>query len=45
MGSNYRLIFDMKGKIEKFDQPLTLTVTFTDYLSGKTFSEQKVIKP
>jgi len=45
IGPNYRLIFDVKDKIEMFDRPLTLKVTFTDYLTGKTFTEQKVIKP
>jgi hypothetical protein len=42
---NYRLTFDITGKIEKYDEPLTVKVTFTDHLSGKTFKEQKAIKP
>jgi hypothetical protein len=42
---NYRLTFDVADKIDKFDEPLTVKVTFTDYLSGKVFKEQKVIKP
>jgi hypothetical protein len=42
---NYRLTFDVTGKIEKYDEPLTVKVTFTDHLSGKTFKEQKAIKP
>ncbi len=42
---NYRLTFDVTGKIEKYDEPLTVKVTFTDHLSGKTFNEQKAIKP
>jgi len=42
---NYRLTFDVAGKIDDFDKPLTVKVTFTDYLSGKVFEEQKVIKP
>ncbi len=41
---NYRLTFDVTGKIEKFVEPLTVKVTFTDHLSGKSFTEQKVIK-
>jgi len=45
LGPNYRLIFDVKDKIEMLDKPLTLKVTFTDYLTGRTFTEQKVIKP
>jgi hypothetical protein len=43
--TGYRLMFDVSGKLERFDRPLTIKVTFTDYLSGGTFTEQKVIKP
>ena len=32
-------------KIDEFEGPLTLNVSFTDYLTGKVFKEQKVIKP
>jgi hypothetical protein len=42
---NYRLTFDIADKVQSFDEPLTVKVTFTDYLSGKVFKEQKVIKP
>ena len=42
---NYRLTFDVAGKIEKFEEPLTVKLTFTDHLSGKVFKEQKVIEP
>ena len=42
---NYRLTFDISDKIESFDEPLTARVTFTDYLSGKIFKDQRVIKP
>ena len=42
---NYRLTFDVADKIDRFDDPLTVKVTFTDYLSGKVFKEQKLIKP
>lgn len=42
---NYRLTFDIADKVKSFDEPLTVKVTFTDYLSGKVFKEQKVIKP
>jgi len=42
---NYRLTFDIADKIDKFDEPLTVKVTFTDYLSGKVFKEQRVIEP
>jgi hypothetical protein len=43
--TNYRLTFDVADKIEEFKEPLTVKVTFTDYLSGKVFKEQRVIKP
>jgi len=42
---NYRLTFDVAGKIESTEEPLTVRVTFTDYLSGRVFTEQKVIEP
>ena len=42
---NYRLTFDIADKVKSFDEPLTVKVTFTDYLSGKVLKEQKVIKP
>ncbi len=43
--SNYRLAFDVNDIVKSFDKPLTVKVTFTDYLSGKVFEEQKIIKP
>jgi outer membrane murein-binding lipoprotein Lpp len=43
--TNYRLNFDISEKISKFDEPLTIKMTFTDYLSGKVFHGQKVIEP
>ncbi len=42
---NYSLAFDVTDIVENFDEPLTVKVTFTDYLSGKVFKEQKAIKP
>ncbi len=42
---NYRLTFDITDIVEDFDKPLTVKIKFTDYLSGKTFEDQKVIKP
>jgi hypothetical protein len=42
---NYRLPFDAADKIDKSEGPLTVKVTFTDYLTGKVFNEQKVIEP
>jgi outer membrane murein-binding lipoprotein Lpp len=43
--TNYRLNFNISEKITKFDEPLTIKMIFTDYLSGKVFHEQKVIEP
>jgi len=42
---NYRLTFDVAGIVESFAEPLTVKVAFTDYLSGKVFEAQEVIKP
>ncbi len=43
--TNYRLTFDVADIIEDSGRALTVKVTFTDYLSGKVFKEQKLIKP
>ena len=45
LAGNYKLTFDVADKAELFKEPLTIKVAFTDYLTGKTFQEQKVIKP
>lgn len=45
LASNYRLTFDVGGKVSEPKEPLTVKVSFTDYLTGKVFQEQKVIKP
>lgn len=42
---NYRLTFDISEKVTNFDEPLTAKVVFTDYMSGKTLTNQRVIKP
>jgi cell division protein FtsB len=45
---NYRLTFDVPGKIDPdalVEDSLTVKVTFTDYLTGQVFNEQKAIKP
>jgi len=42
---NYRLTYDITDKVESLDEPLTVKVTFTDYVSGKVFKKQKVINP
>jgi len=43
--THYKLTFDVADKISEFKDPLTVKVTFTDYLTGKIFKEQKVIEP
>ena len=43
--TNYRLMFNIAGKIDNIAEPLTVKVTFTDYLTGQIFEDQKVIKP
>ncbi|MHC4206216.1 MAG: hypothetical protein ACYSTT_16315 [Planctomycetota bacterium] len=40
----YRLTFDVADIIDSLEEPPTVKVTFTDYLTGKVFNEQKVIK-
>lgn len=42
---NYRLTFDVSEIIDNFNEPLTVKVKFTDYLSGRVFEGQKVIEP
>jgi hypothetical protein len=42
---NYRLTFEVAGVVERFDEPMTVRVTFTDYLTGRMFKDQKVIEP
>jgi len=43
--TSYRLTFDVADKIDEYEEPLTVKATFTDYLTGKVFKEQKAIKP
>jgi len=45
MGTSYRLTFDIGDKVKDATEPLTIKVAFADYLTGKIFKEQKVIKP
>jgi hypothetical protein len=42
---NYRLPFDVGDKVTGDEKDLVVKVTFTDYLSGKVFEEQKIIRP
>jgi len=43
--SSYRLVFDVSAIISQYKEPLIVKITFTDYLSGKVFKEEKIIKP
>lgn len=42
--TNYRLTFDVADIVESMEAPLTVMVTFTDYMTGKVFKEQTSIK-
>jgi hypothetical protein len=42
---NYRLKFDVSDSVKDFNKPLTVKIKFTDYLTGRIFEDQKVIKP
>jgi hypothetical protein len=44
MGANYRLPFDVGEKIADVKDDLTVRVTFTDYIFGKIFTAEHVIK-
>ena len=39
------MTFDVGDVVDKFESPLTVKMTLTDYMTGKVFKEQKVIKP
>ncbi|MGE5296036.1 MAG: hypothetical protein ACM3VT_14525 [Solirubrobacterales bacterium] len=41
----YRLTFDRPAELKVFSEPLTIKVTFTDYLTGEIFLAQQVITP
>lgn len=43
--TSYRLTFDRPDAVGVFSEPLTLRVTFTDYLTGESFRAQQVIEP
>ncbi|MBN1509635.1 MAG: hypothetical protein JW955_22500 [Sedimentisphaerales bacterium] len=42
--SNYRLPFRVSVTPEMLAQPLTVKITFTDYLTGETFRNQRMVK-
>ncbi len=43
LGAYYRLTFPLQGVLKGDEKELTLTVRFTDYLTGKILTDQKVI--
>jgi len=43
--SDYRIGFDVSLTPELLAQPLTVKITFTDYLTGEILRDQRVIKP
>jgi len=45
LAGNYRLKFDVAGVVAKFDKPLTVKIAFTDYLSGRAFTDQFILRP
>jgi len=44
LSNYYRLTFDVADIVKGLEGPLTVKVTFTDYMTGKVFKEQKAIK-
>ena len=42
---NYRMTWDVSEIISEYKEALTIKVRFTDYLTGRVFEGQKVIKP
>jgi hypothetical protein len=45
LAGNYRLTFDAAALMEKFKETLTVKISFTDYLSGRTFTDQFILRP
>ncbi len=45
LSTSYRLTFDVPVTVETLAEPLTVKITFTDYLTGQVFTEQSVIQP
>ncbi|MCF7956071.1 MAG: hypothetical protein K9M75_09740 [Phycisphaerae bacterium] len=44
MTDYYRLSYNVASKLDDKQKELTIKVKFTDYLTGKVFTEQKVVK-
>ncbi len=45
LSTSYRLTFDAPVTVEVLAEPLTVKITFTDYLTGQIFTDQRVIEP
>ncbi len=45
MKANYRMKLDIADIVKDFNKEYTVKAAFTDYVSGKVFTEQHVIKP
>jgi hypothetical protein len=45
VSANYRLVFDAPPELDVLAEPLTVKVTFTDYLTGEIFRDQYAIDP
>ncbi|NLZ06431.1 MAG: hypothetical protein GXY19_14780 [Phycisphaerae bacterium] len=45
VSANYRLTFDAPPELDVLAEPLTVKVTFTDYLTGEIFRDQYAINP
>ena len=43
--TSYRFECGLDQQLQQLTTPLTVIIVFTDYLTGKTFTEQKIIKP
>jgi hypothetical protein len=45
VSASYRLTFDTPPELDVLAKPLTVKVTFTDYLTGEVFRDQQPIDP
>jgi hypothetical protein len=45
VSASYRLTFDTPAELDVLANPLTVKVTFTDYLTGEVFRDQQPIDP
>ena len=45
VSASYRLVFDTPAELDILADPLTVKITFTDYLTGEIFRDQLAINP